>query len=720
MKRALVFLVGLALVACQDHHPVAPPDAPDFAIRDARVPGGNPGFYFLAPIRRLVDDATVPRTGFNGTLSPVIEVWECSITAGCGSLTGPIYTITKTSGTALLNRLYVLPTFREYNALWDTKSLGLDPNRTYRIKVRVGGQELGYADVDIVRTLRELAGVNRDEFVPLLQNFILPIRFWIGNNALCSVTCSSKTIILAEGGTVELVTPLEHFTFDIPATTTATSGTAAVTDVTFTLQTCSGVEVDLPKFGQCLRVTTRYSGIGINALLTLSNPAKVSMCVLEPGIPVDQEKLVTLHQQDGTLIRALPHAPACPRLTLRESESRGLAGRSWHWVRDFAGTLFTPRPLYAGSRTALFNLGGGGQTHALGLPPCSSLSSASRIPGMALVTCIPLSAPLMAPPSPSSGNTISDFQFALPAKINYLDSETDPDRSAWAGTAIVYKVSATDARYANITDAVSGVTTGGFLKFTITEGDITLPTVTVPVVGGFAQITRTLAAGTTTVVASGVGFATPAVNGPLGTFDPFWPDYDVTAIAGSTVTLLPATLVFHTTGLSPTLAFETYPGGAAACSRCDVTNQFHAQGADFAYESFDHVFTGGTLGDGNGVLYGDAGNLSNHFITSALTAIGQGISGYLTMSLQSPYPRTVRFELSSARDINPPLNVFDGAGTLVPAAQITRTFLRNYTSSAGAAFSWTTVEVTSATGIQRVVFDMNNYVQQIDNVVLTP
>jgi hypothetical protein len=607
MKHARLFvsLVGLAFVACQDQ-PTAPriSNGPFFEIRDGHDVGvGNPGFFFLTPIRRLVDDARVPRTGFNATLAPVIEVYQCSGTnAGCVLPLGALKSrITRNSGTTLLNRLYVLPGFQEYAALWDTKNLGLEANKTYRIQVKLGGEVLGYADVDVVRTIRELTGVNRDEFVPLLQNFILPIRFWIGDGALCTGTCSSKTITLADGGTVELTTPVEHFKFDVPVATTATSGGQPVTDVTFTLETCSGIDVDLPKFGQCLRVSTRFSGTGVTAALSLSNPAKVSMCVLEPGLPKSQEDFITLHQQDGDLIRALPHvAPNCTVIGARASESRGLVTRGWQWFRDFAGTFFTPQPLYAGSRTALFNLGGGGQTHLLGAACAPALSAPA---GIALATCVPAVAPQLTTPVPAAGHTISDFQFALPAKMEPVEA-TSP------------KVFVSDQGNAAVANA--------FVTFEVTSGGGTItaregagntqvsPTKVISKTGldGEAALAAwTLGAGINTVRASGVGIAGRGDDGP------FMPDIHL--ITAGPVTLQTGELLF-----SP-IANLTLPIACARVAGGDLISRgfYVPRYPNATVDAVTLYFSARTAGDYTLRLTARAGAFNGADIATATTTV---------------------------------------------------------------------------------------------------
>src|SRR6185436_1457468 len=113
-----------------------------------------------------------------------------------------------------------------------------------------------------------------------------------------------KTINLTQGGGIELVVPGEDFHFDVPPGTQGTSGGQVVTEVTFNLEKCEGIDVDLPKFGQCLRVTALYDAPG--AVLTLNNNILISMCSFV-AVSEGQQELITLHQQDGDIIRALPH-----------------------------------------------------------------------------------------------------------------------------------------------------------------------------------------------------------------------------------------------------------------------------------------------------------------------------------------------------------------------------------------------------------------------------
>jgi len=550
MNRAhlLMVVAALSVVACQDQQPVAPiaTNGPVFQISDGHN-GGNSGFFFLFPIRRLADDATIPATGFNPDLAPVIEVYECAGTSatGCVPPLGALKSrITKTSGTPLLNRLYVLPRLREYQALWDTRGIGLRADRTYRIQISVGGAVLGFADVDVVRTIKEAARVNRDDFVPLLENLILPIRFWLGNNALCNgAACASKTINLSQGGGVELLAAGEDFKVDIPAGTSATFGGQPVANVTVNLEVCSGIDVDLPTFGQCLRLSTFFDATG-QGELEFSKPVLISMCVLNSvyNTPDEQQDLITLHQQDGSLIRALPHAdPNCGTIGMNRS--------GWDWLKSLAERFLAPTPAHAATRNALLHVGAGGETGVLGAkcgPPPEP--APGRVPGIMLTTTCPPQSPMrrsgprgspMATVTPPK--TVSDFQFALPAKMDYLN-RGDADRTAPAGTALPTAVKVTDwdgtaVQGARVTFTEPGEPDGTIIG-TATSGS-----------DGVAQILWTIKAGPNTVVASGRGIAAQN-NYPNATVKPFMPDISLPTDQQRPVALGTGRVTFFATGVT--------------------------------------------------------------------------------------------------------------------------------------------------------------------------
>lgn len=504
----LTLVVGATalLFACQSDSVTRSSDGPAFAVSDG-AHHGNPDFFFLSPLfSNPTNDPNFEPAAFNGTLRPAVEICELGAPAADGSrecIAGP--PIKRFApGTATVNT-----TDQFYQVNWTTTESALDVTKYYRIRVLVGPTLLGFADVDPVTSGKDLRNVQTGEYIGLVDGRTLPIKFRIETGALCGTDgtpCASATITLAQGGGIELIVPGEDFHFDIPSGTQGTSGGQVVTEVTFSLETCSGIDVDLPKFGQCLRVTALYDAPG--ATLTLTNPALISMCSFV-AVGEGQQELLTLHQQDGDLIRALPHAyPNCDVIGARPTESMNLVARSWRKIRDIAAAVFTPRPLFAGTKAATLHLGGGGETNKFGAdcpPPATA---------MALTTCTPASAQVT--PFPRAGHTISDFQFALPAKMDYVDPD-DASRTAAPGTALPTAVKVTDWNDSPVQGAV--VT---FTQTSIGDPGILIGTATSNA-DGIAQVSWTIGQGLNTLVATGRGIAAQN-NYPGGTVKPFMPD----------------------------------------------------------------------------------------------------------------------------------------------------------------------------------------------------
>ena len=511
LRRALTPLaVGtlIVLAGCLSENVTRSTNGPMYAVSDG-AHHGNPDFFFLPPMfNNPSTDPNFEPAAFNGTLRPAVEI--CELGAPAADLTrvciaGPPI---KRFAPGSVN---VSLTDQQYSVNWDTKAQALDVNKFYRIQVLVGSTVLGFADVDPVSNGSQLKNVQTNEYIGLVDGKTLPIKFRIEDGALCGTdgtACAAETINLAQGGGVELVVPGEDFHFDVPAGTQATAGGQAVTEVTFNLEKCESIDVDLPKFGQCLRVTALYDAPG--AVLNFTQPILISMCSFVP-VSEGQQELITLHQQDGDLIRALPHAhPNCNVIGAREQAPSGLLARSWRFMRDLTTTLVTPRELHAETRTTMLHLGGGGETTKTGAtctPPPASIAR-----GMALGTCTPGSA--AATPLPSFGRTISDFQFALPAKMDYVDPD-DASRTAPPGplpTAV------------KVTDWNDEAVQGAKVTFTqIGDPNIVVGTGTSNS-DGIAQVSWTIAAGPNTLVASGRGIAAANNFPPDVAVKPFMPN----------------------------------------------------------------------------------------------------------------------------------------------------------------------------------------------------
>lgn len=74
-----------------------------------------------------------------------------------------------------------------YIVNWHTKSYNLDPERLYRVKFFVDDVELGFADVDVVASGKDLKTVDTGDYVALKNGRTLPIKFRIEEGALDSL-----------------------------------------------------------------------------------------------------------------------------------------------------------------------------------------------------------------------------------------------------------------------------------------------------------------------------------------------------------------------------------------------------------------------------------------------------------------------------------------------------------------------------------------------------
>ena len=144
---------------------------------------GNQNFFFLPPL--VPDPSRHPSfdaEAFDPSLSPVVEICQ---TDGEQCLDPQ----DQTNGFPLRSGVelpYVTLSLEEehYQVNWHTHLFVLDDESLYRIRVFVDDFELGYADVDVVRSGRELKNVNTGQSIALLRGRTLPIKFRIQMGAV--------------------------------------------------------------------------------------------------------------------------------------------------------------------------------------------------------------------------------------------------------------------------------------------------------------------------------------------------------------------------------------------------------------------------------------------------------------------------------------------------------------------------------------------------------
>jgi hypothetical protein len=364
MKRLVLVPVLVAMLAgCQRDDVLTPRSGnPSALIQDGSHNGGNGFFFWLAPV---VQQSRPGGQTFSAHLGPVVTITRL-LAGGC---------------TAALVRTFSGAEVKvedgdHYLANWHTAADGLNPDCTYRITVTVGTKELGFADVDVVSNGRELKNVVTGEFVPLLDDRTLPIKFWIGVGALCrtGADCGEGTALPNENVTI-ISSNARAGTF-IPAGAVDRPITIIVESVND--RPCiPGLVV--PHFegspvndaNSCYRFRTDPDLSEITEDGKFITPVVVGICVDFGDLPHEEiDKLQIFRFDEGFPPVALPNASA-PFLPCNAS-SIGSAG---NFIRDLAvqgvKNLFAPAaaalswpigPRFSIAGLRMFDQGAGGIT----------------------------------------------------------------------------------------------------------------------------------------------------------------------------------------------------------------------------------------------------------------------------------------------------------------------------------------------------------------------
>ena len=178
---------------------IAPSAAGESNIRDAVHNGGNPLFYFLAPIA-----ANPSVTGtFDANTAPQIDICEWSGGA-CGTVVARFSTTPAKGDGAVV----VSSTAGDYEASWSLLSTALVTRKTYRIHVYSAAVEFGSVTVDVVRGRWALT---RDDgsLAPLLAASELPIKFFVAQASGSPVSVIGPTggTLTAQNGAVVFTVP---------------------------------------------------------------------------------------------------------------------------------------------------------------------------------------------------------------------------------------------------------------------------------------------------------------------------------------------------------------------------------------------------------------------------------------------------------------------------------------------------------------------------------
>jgi hypothetical protein len=248
----------LAAAACSGDvtSPVEPgPAGPAQTISDAAHAGAVPGFYFLPP---MVPNPSYSGT-FDGGLQPRVEICELA-----GPVCGPViaqYTTTSGTGGTL-----VQVGSSSYQVNWHTNQFNLDPAKTYRISVYVDAFRLGFADVDVVNSGKELKNVDTQQYIALQDGRTLPIKFRIETGIAGQVVVTPDSASIPVGGTQQFtatVLDLHGNPLAVPVTWSSSNPGVATVDGS---GLATGVSV-----GQTT-ITATAQGASGSATLTVFNP----------------------------------------------------------------------------------------------------------------------------------------------------------------------------------------------------------------------------------------------------------------------------------------------------------------------------------------------------------------------------------------------------------------------------------------------------------------
>ncbi|MBI4521078.1 MAG: Ig-like domain-containing protein [Gemmatimonadetes bacterium] len=199
MRWVAVALAGIVIftATCDSPSELPLPEGPSFEIMDG-ARSGNPHFFFLPPLVRAPQFSGK----FDGSPKPTVQIcaWE-------GACVAVIATYTMATGPGS-ETVRVVPEEELYVVNWRTGQFGLDPAKTYRIRVLLGSIELGRADVDVVRSGNELKNVDSQRFVGLVSGSTLPIKFRIQEGTGIAFIGREGGTVRSSDGRVTLLIPL--------------------------------------------------------------------------------------------------------------------------------------------------------------------------------------------------------------------------------------------------------------------------------------------------------------------------------------------------------------------------------------------------------------------------------------------------------------------------------------------------------------------------------
>jgi alpha-tubulin suppressor-like RCC1 family protein len=261
--------MGLVSWSCSDTEPLpSTATARQAAISDG-AHDGNLAFYFLPPLVPAPDTIGI----FDDSLAPVVEI--CELDSDTGACTPRL--AFDTVGSEGSEQIRVDVDAEHYIVNWHTDTTDLVLGGTYRIRVLVNDFELGFADVVVGASNRDLKNLNTDEVIGLVDGRTLPIKFRIERE--------TRFVLGPDGGTV--ITPDGAVALEVPAGAVQEDVEITVTPVTTPPPDTGVLPGALYDFGP--------DGLVFDA------PTRLTIAYDPAALPAgtDESELVMLGSEDG-------------------------------------------------------------------------------------------------------------------------------------------------------------------------------------------------------------------------------------------------------------------------------------------------------------------------------------------------------------------------------------------------------------------------------------
>ena len=226
---ALACLTTLAACSAPDE-PTAPSASPLTAIRPVAaishaISGGEKHFYWLPPIAR----DTIYGGTFDPGLQPQIRI--CRVSA----LPCAVPLVTFPSGAIAVNTAA-----ESYSVVWSTKPANITPD-DYRAEVWIAGRKMGFADIRVVMSAKDLKGVPAG-FAGVLKSKTLTLAFRLELGIVAAIDITPRNPAIDSGSTVQLSATVVDFHDNVipdaviswasaPASVATVSSTGLVTGV---------------------------------------------------------------------------------------------------------------------------------------------------------------------------------------------------------------------------------------------------------------------------------------------------------------------------------------------------------------------------------------------------------------------------------------------------------------------------------------------------------